>query len=198
MEENTKNNTDNKEVKTTDVNVTSKKHDTTSKQPFNRNDSSRNPTKRPRRRSKFGKNKVRQEFDKRVLQIRRVARVVAGGRRFSFSATVLAGNRNGMVGIGIANGSDTAIAVEKAYNQAKKHMVKIPLTDDHSIAHDIQAKYSASVVALRPSSGVVAGGAVRSVVELVGIKNINTKILSRSKCHINNAKATIKALEQLI
>ena len=156
----------------------------------------RTQSRKPRRGLKSDK-ASRSEFDRKVLEIRRVTRVVAGGRRFSFSATVLAGNRNGSIGLGIANGSDTAIAVEKAYNQAKKHMIKIPLTENRSIAYEVEAKYSASRVALRPAEGFVAGGAVRSVAELIGIKNVNAKILSRSKSQINNARATIKALSQL-
>lgn len=139
----------------------------------------------------------KRDFDKKVLEIRRVTRVVAGGRRFSFSATVVVGDKNGKIGLGVGKGNDTAIAIDKATNQAKKNMVTIVLTKDKSIAYDISAKYCASRVELRPSSGIVAGGAVRTVADLVGIRNINAKILSRSKNHINNARAAILALQQL-
>ena len=141
---------------------------------------------------------AKSEFDKRIISIRRVSRVVAGGRRFSFSATIVIGNKKGKVGIGVGAGLDTATAIEKAGNNAQKHLVVIPLTENSSIAHDVDAKYCASQVALRPAQGLVAGGAVRTVAELAGIKNINTKILSRSKSAINNARATIKALSNLV
>ncbi len=148
-------------------------------------------------RQKRGKSQ-RSEFDRRVISVRRVTRVVAGGRRFSLSVAVAVGDKKGKVGIGLGKGPDMAIAMEKATNQAKKNMMKIPLTEDKSIPNEVVSKYSASVVSLRPSkSGFVAGGAVRTIAELAGIRNLNTKILSRSKNHINNAKATIKAFEEL-
>ncbi len=149
---------------------------------------------RSRRSRKTG---ARADFEKRTLSVRRVARVVDGGRRFSLSVAVVVGDRNGKVGIGIGKGPDMAIAMEKATNKASKNMIKINLTDEGTISSDVSAKYCASIVSLRPSKSFVAGGAVRSVAELVGIKNLNAKILSRSKSAINNARATLKALSSL-
>lgn len=136
------------------------------------------------------------DVNRRVLSSRRVSRVVAGGRRFSLSVAVAVGDGNGSVGIGTGKGSDTAIAIQKATAQAKKNMVKLPITKDKGIPCDSKAKYCSSVVVVRPSQGFVAGGAVRTIAELAGIKNINAKILSRSKNHLTNARATVLALSK--
>ena len=138
------------------------------------------------------------EYDQAVLDVRRVTRVVAGGRRFSLSAVVVIGNRKGTVGIGIGKSSDVAQAVKKATADAKKHLHEVKLTENLSIAHEVSGKFCASKVLLFPStSGVIAGGAVRVIADLAGIKNLNGKIITRSKNHLNNAQATIKALEGL-
>ena len=140
------------------------------------------------------------EFDRKLLDVRRVARVVAGGRRFSFRTTVVIGNRKGKVGVGVAKGPDVTIATEKAAYQAKKGLVNVPVTPDGSIAHEVRAKFSAARVLLRPrpaGSGIVAGGAVRAVVELAGITNISSKILSRTPNKLTNAMATLEALKKL-
>ncbi|MEK7531431.1 MAG: 30S ribosomal protein S5, partial [Patescibacteria group bacterium] len=123
----------------------------------------------------------------------------AGGRRFSFSVALVAGNRKGMVGIGTGKAGDTALAIEKAFRDAKKNMVSLSLTKSKSIPHDVKVKYSSSTLTLKPSKGrgLVAGGAVRSVLELGGVTDVSGKILSRSKNKINIAKATIKALSSL-
>ena len=133
------------------------------------------------------------EFDSRVLSARRVSRVVAGGRRFSLSVAVAVGNGNGRVGIGVSKGQDMATAMDKARYQAQKNVVQIPLTDDKGIPHEAVGKYCASVVHLRPAKGFVAGGAVRTVAELAGIQRLNAKIQSRSKSHLNNARAVMRA-----
>ena len=141
----------------------------------------------------------RPEYDHTTLDIRRITRVTSGGRRLSFSAAVIVGNRNGRVGLGVASSVDTVQAIEKALARGKKNIVNIPITDKKTIKAPVQAKYCASEVMLRPSKGVlIAGGAVRRVVEFAGITSINAKLLSRSKNHINNARATIKALRMLI
>lgn len=153
-----------------------------------------------KRRSAFGRSgkgrggdKPKSEFETRVLSARRVSRVVAGGRRFSLSVAVAVGNRKGKVGIGTGKGIDMAAAMEKARNQAKKNMVEVRITDEKSIPSEAIGKYCASIVHIRPSRGFVAGGAVRTIAELAGIEHINAKIQSRSKCHLNNAHATLKA-----
>lgn len=142
----------------------------------------------------------RSEFEQRVLDIRRVARVVAGGRRFSFRVTLVLGNRKGKVAVAVAKGSDVTTAVEKAGSRARKHLVAIPITSSGSIAHEVRAKFSAARVLLRPrppGSGIVAGGAVRAVVELAGITNISSKVLSRTPNKLTNAMAALEALKQL-
>lgn len=144
--------------------------------------------------------KEKPEFEQKLLDISRTARMVAGGRRFSFRVVIIIGNRNGQVGVGVAKGRDVAIGANKAFKQAKKGLVTIPLTEDKSIAHFVQAKYSAAEVMLKPTKkgrGVIAGGTVRVICNLLGIENITAKILGRTNNKLNNAKATIKALEKL-
>lgn len=149
----------------------------------------RRPSRRPER--------VKPEFDQKILSMRRVTRVVAGGRRFSFSVALVAGNKKGMVGVGTGKAMDTALAIEKAFRDAKKNMRAIPFTKEMSVPHDAQAKYASSVVKVMPAPGrgMIAGGAVRSVLEFAGAKDVAGKILSRSKNALNNARATLKALE---
>lgn len=158
---------------------------------------SKNGEKKGGKRLRRAPQKVR-EYDQRVLDVRRVTRVVAGGRRFSLSAVVVIGNRKGAVGIGVGKSTDVAEAVKKAVSNAKKHLKNIPLTENLSIPHEVVGKYCASRVILFPATtGVVAGGAVRVVADLAGIRNINGKILTRSKNHLNNAQATLNALRNL-
>lgn len=148
-------------------------------------------------RPRFKRKEERSEFDQKVLDIRRVARVTAGGRRFSFRATVVIGNRKGKVGVGVAKGSDVAQAVEKAVYQAKKYMIVVPLTSSGSVPHEVTAKFSSARVLIRPApegAGLIAGGAVRSVCDLAGIRNVSSKIISRSSNKLNNARAAIQAL----
>jgi small subunit ribosomal protein S5 len=138
------------------------------------------------------------EFDQKIISIRRVTRVVAGGRRFSFSVALVTGDKNGSVGVGIGKASDTALAIEKAFRDAKQSMITIKRTEEGSIPHDVGAKYTSSEVILRPSKGkgLVAGSSVRTVLELGGIKDVSGKLLSRSKNKLNNARATVRALEK--
>lgn len=143
--------------------------------------------------------RVKPEFDNKLIQIRRVTRVVAGGRRFAFSVALVAGNRKGSVGVGIGKASDTALAIEKATKNAKKNMIKVLLTSGMMIPHEVEAKESSATVMIMPAKGrgMVAGSSVRNVLELAGIKDVRAKILSGSKNKLNNARATIKALKQL-
>ena len=138
------------------------------------------------------------ELKDKVININRVAKVVKGGRRFSFSVALISGNRKGSVGVGIGKASDTSLAIEKATRDAKKSMIKVPLDKNMMIIHDVDAKYNASIVSIFPSpeKGLVAGSSVRNVLELAGIKNVTAKMLSRSKNKLNNARAAIKALKQ--
>lgn len=139
------------------------------------------------------------EFDQKILDIRRVARVVSGGRRFSFSVTIVVGNRAGSVGVGLGKAGDTPLAIEKATRDARRNLIVVGLTESKSIPHDIAAKYGASIVECMPARGrgLIAGSSVRSVLELAGITDVSAKILSRSKNKLNNARAAIKALEQV-
>ncbi len=136
------------------------------------------------------------EFDQKIIDIRRVTRVVAGGRRFSFSVALVAGDRKGAVGLGLGKAGDTALAIAKALRSARKNMVKLKLTKTLSIPYELSAKFSSCKVALLPNKGrgLVAGSVVRDIVKLAGVRDITAKILSNSKNKLNNAKATIQAL----
>lgn len=145
---------------------------------------------RPRR------EKPKSEFNQKLIEVRRVARVVAGGRRFSFAVALVAGDRKGKVGVGTGKAGDTASAIEKAMRSAKKSMITVNMTDTHSIPHAVGAKYSSGRVMIKPASGrgLVAGSAVRNVLELAGVKDVNAKVLSSSKNKLNIARAALKAL----
>lgn len=157
-------------------------------------DFQKNTRRGPRRESR-----VKPEFDQKIIGIRRVTRVVTGGRRFSFSVALVAGNRKGSVGVGIGKAGDTSLAIDKALRDAKKNMIKVNMTKHMSIPHDVAAKFSASRIVIKPAKGrgVIAGSSVRTVIELAGLKDIGAKILSKSKNKINNARAALKALESL-
>jgi small subunit ribosomal protein S5 len=150
-----------------------------------------------RRSQSFGRPKP--EFDQKILSIRRVTRVVAGGRRFSFSVALVAGDKKGSVGLGLGKAGDTSLAINKAVRNAKKNMVRLALTKTMSIPHEISAKFSSSYVSLMPNKGrgLVAGTVVRDIAKLAGMKDITGKILSSSKNKLNNAKAVMAALLQI-
>lgn len=143
------------------------------------------------------KERVKPEYEQKILTIRRVTRVMAGGRRFSFSVTLAIGNKNGVVGVGIGKANDTSLAIQKAYNNAQRNLVQLTLSDNRSIGHEVKAKYSTAKVTLMPnaSRGLVAGSAMRNVLELAGVTDVTARILSRSKNQLNIARATILALE---
>lgn len=143
--------------------------------------------------------KKKEEFDEQVVDLRRVARVMAGGKRFRFRATLIIGDRKGRVGVGMGKGLDVAQSVGKAKNDAKKNVITIKL-DKTTIPHEVQAKFSAANVILKPAkegNGLVAGGAVRTVLSLAGIKDITAKVLGRTPNKVTNALATIEALKKL-
>ena len=143
--------------------------------------------------------RAKPEYDSTTLNIRRVSRTVSGGRRFSFSVAMVAGNRKGMVGVGLGKAGDTALAIDKAFRDAKKNMVKINATKDMSIPHEVSAKYASARVSIRPvkDRGLVAGSSTRTVLELAGLTNMAAKIVSPSKNKLNIARATIMALQGL-
>jgi len=123
-----------------------------------------------------------------------------GGRRFSFRATLVAGNKKGEVGVGIGKAGDTAKSIEKAFRVARKNLIKVPLNEAKSIPHEVSAKFSCAYLILKPGKagkGLVVGGAARTVLALAGVENGSAKALSRTKNKINIARATIEALKKL-
>lgn len=159
----------------------------------------RGPGGRPtgRRRSESDADRPKPEFDQKTISIRRVTRVVSGGRRFAFSAAVAIGNKKGSVGFGVGKAGETALAIQKAYNAARKNLVQLKLSEKNSILHDAKAKYNSARVFLMPNKGrgVVVGSSMRSVIELAGIHDVTGRVISGSKNKINIARATIDALK---
>lgn len=140
------------------------------------------------------------EFEQKLLDVSRVARVTAGGRRFRFRAVVVIGDRAGNVGVGVKKGKDVQFAVEKAVRAAKKNLLRAPMSKEGTILHETYGKYRSAVVFLKPTPagrGIIAGGAVRAVCDLAGYKSVVGKIISRSGNKLNNAMATIEALKKI-
>ncbi len=160
-------------------------------------DDRRNP--RRARRGTRRDDRVRSEFDQKIISIRRVTRVMAGGRRFSFSVSIVIGNKKGKVGVGIGKASDTQLAIEKAVRNARKNLIEIPLNKYQHIPNDVSKKLASSEVMIMPAPGrgLVAGSSVRTVLELGGVKDVTAKIFSRSKNKLNNARAAVAALKKL-
>jgi small subunit ribosomal protein S5 len=154
--------------------------------------------KRRRRQSNNEGERDRNEFDQKVVEVKRVTRVVAGGKRMRFRALVVIGDRKGKVGMGLKKGADVSESVNKAVNAAKKNMVTLPLVNE-TIPHELSIKYKSSSLMLKPAkpgTGVIAGGAVRSVMELSGVKNIVCKMLG-SNNKVNNVKAVFAAFRRM-
>ncbi len=150
-------------------------------------------------RAGFGRDRQKDEFQTKLLDLARVTRVTGGGKRMSFRAVVVAGDKKGKVGIGIDKGKDVSQAIEKATRRAKKDLISVIIVDG-TIPHEVEAKSGPAVILLKPQMkgrGLVAGGAVRTICDLAGIKNVSSKILSGSKNKLNNARATIEALKKL-
>lgn len=145
-----------------------------------------------------GRKKEPTEFEEEVLQIDRVTRVVKGGRRLRFRATVIVGNKNGRVGMGIGKSNEVVGAIKKAIHQAKKSLLTVPLVHS-TIPHEVKLKYKSAKIMIMPASlgtGIIAGGAIRKIAELSGIKNILSKIFG-TRNRITNAYAMMLALRNL-
>ncbi|MFA7141794.1 MAG: 30S ribosomal protein S5 [Candidatus Paceibacterota bacterium] len=146
------------------------------------------------RRKQF--NKPQDEFETKLLDLRRVTRVTAGGKQLRFRAIMVIGDKKGKVGLGVSKGLDVTQAIEKATRLAKKNLMDVKINEDGTIDREVLAKFGASTILLKPQKkgkGLVAGGTVRTLCQLAGIQNISSKILSRSSSKLNNAKATMKA-----
>lgn len=142
--------------------------------------------------------KERKEFEEEVLQVDRVTRVVKGGRRLSFRATVIIGNRRGKVAIGLGKSTEVTGAIQKAVSQAKKNILLVPIVKE-TIPHEVKVKFKANQLLMIPASpgtGIKAGSSTRKILELAGVKNILAKRMGSTN-RINLAKATMKALEKL-
>ena len=151
----------------------------------------------PRRDGRGGE-REKKEFDQKILDLSRVTRVTAGGKRMSFRAALVIGDRKGRVGFGVAKGADVQMALEKSYRQAKKHLIRIPLVND-TITHPTWCKFGSAVIMIKPAprgTGLKCGGAVRVVFEMAGVPNAVSKIVNSTN-KINIAKAALKAILQL-
>ncbi|MCD6550588.1 30S ribosomal protein S5 [bacterium] len=143
--------------------------------------------------------KKEDEFESRLLDLTRTERMTGGGRRLRFRAVIVVGDRKGRVGVGVGKGMDVAQAVEKATRMAKKNIIEVPIIDG-TIPFEVKAKYGAAKVLLRPQKkgrGLIAGGTVRIICDLAGIEDISSKVLSKSRNKINNARAVLLAFEKL-
>ena len=140
----------------------------------------------------------KEEFEQRILDIARVTRVMKGGKRMSFRACVVIGDKKGRVAVALGKGADVSTAVNKAVNKAKKDIITVPIFKD-TIPHEIYQKFGSAKILLKPASqgrGVIAGGVVRVIMDLAGIKNVSSKILGTNN-KVNNAKCVILAFKNL-
>lgn len=140
------------------------------------------------------------EFDQQIVDLARVTRVTKGGKQLSFRVCLVIGDRNGRVGYGIEKGKDVQIAVEKALNQAKKNLITVPLVKE-TIPHRVEAKFKSGRVMLKPApkgSGIIAGSAIRTVLELAGVPNASAKMLGKTNNKVTNVKTTFEALQSFL
>ncbi len=145
------------------------------------------------------KREFKDEFESKLLDLARVSHTRAGGKKLRFRAIIVTGDKLGKIGVGVATGLDVALAVEKATRLSKKNLIEIPIIEG-TIPHQTEAKFGAAEVLLKPQRkgrGLVAGGTVRIVCTLAGIRNISSKILGKTGNKLNNAQATIVALSKL-
>lgn len=156
--------------------------------------------KRGRGKGRGRKNEERapREYEQKILDLARVTRVTAGGKRMSFRCALIIGDKKGRVGLGVAKGADVQIAIEKAYKQAKKDVLTVPIVDQ-TLPHPIAVKFGSAMIILKPApvgTGLKSGGAMRTVLEFAGVPNAVSKIVNSSN-KINIAKATLEAIRRL-
>jgi len=152
---------------------------------------------KPQRNNKKRSKREKPEFDQNIVDLARVTRVTKGGKHLSFRALVLIGDRKGRVGYGVQKGADVQIAVDKAVKQAKKNIMNVPF-DKETIPHRVEAKFKGAKVMIKPApqgSGIIAGGAVRTVLDFAGVPNASAKMIGKSNNKIANVKATFEALK---
>lgn len=157
------------------------------------------PSRGGERRGRPSFDRPKPEFEQKIIAIRRVTRVVSGGRRMSFAVAIAIGDKKGSVGVGTGKAGDTSLAINKAVRNARKQMIKVTLNKNGSIPYEVSAKYSSANVMIRPNNGkgLVSGSATRDILNLAGITNITSKIHSGSKNKLNIARVTIKALSKI-
>mgnify|MGYP001592699947 CR=1 FL=1 len=151
------------------------------------------------RRQREPRSPEEREFEQRVVDLRRVTRVVAGGKRMRFRATVLVGNGKGKIGFALGKGADVAAATGKAFRRARKDLLTVPMRNE-TIPNEVRAKFGAALVLIKPAprgTGIKAGGPMRVVFELAGVPNMVGKILGSTKNKVNIIKATFEAIQQL-
>lgn len=152
-----------------------------------------------RKQSYSSRNAESKEFEERVIQVNRVSKKTKGGNKIGFSVLVVVGDRKGKVGVGLGKALEVVSSIRKAVSYAKKHMYKVPLKDNRTIPHEVYIKFEAAKILLKSApkgSGIIAGGAVRNVLEAAGIKDAVGKILGTNN-KITNVYATIEALKKL-
>lgn len=140
----------------------------------------------------------KEEFEQRILDLARVTRVMKGGKRMSFRACVVIGDKKGRVSVALGKGADVTLAVNKAVNKAKKNIVVVPIYND-TIPHQVNQKFGSAKIVIKPAAkgrGIIAGGVVRVILDLAGIKNVTSKIMGTNN-KVNNAKCTVNALASL-
>ena len=136
---------------------------------------------------------------KKIVKVRRITKVVKGGKKLRFGALVIIGNKRGVVGVGVGKANDVRTAIDKAEKNGKRNLIKIPLTQSATIPHNVSGQYGACNVIIKPisiGSGVIAGGSVRILLEMAGVRNILSKQLGSDNL-LNNARATIRALKSI-
>lgn len=156
--------------------------------------------KQRRGRGRGSRKREPQEFEQQIVDLARVTRVTKGGKQLSFRATLVIGDKKGRVGYGTSKGNDVQIAVEKALKKAKKNLIKVPMVNG-TIPHAVQAKFKAAKVLIKPApkgSGIIAGSAVRTVLELAGVPNASAKMVGKTNNKITNVKAAFDALESFL